>query len=163
MSAVADEVQTPSESQKTQAANDAPTQAKQEATTSQKPECDYAWETVLENPNDSDTWLKLVEVAVASDDYSRVNETYEALLEAYPNTVSAKSFIVIIIIRFGNMRCSQPSAQIAYINHVLHSSRGTKYQEAEGLFKRFLKRSSFVELWRFYLYYVRYGMNCLST
>lgn len=42
---------------------------------------------VRSKSGDSDSWLKLVDVAVESGDYDRVNETYEALLEAYPNTV----------------------------------------------------------------------------
>jgi cleavage stimulation factor subunit 3 len=41
-----------------------------------------------DNPRDVDSWLKLVDVAKDSRDYDRVNETYEALLEAFPNFVS---------------------------------------------------------------------------
>lgn len=43
---------------------------------------------VRENPRDADTWLKLVDVAEESKDFDRINEAYEALLEAFPNTVS---------------------------------------------------------------------------
>ena len=42
---------------------------------------------VKEKPTDVDAWLKLVDVAEESGNFDRVNETYEALLEAYPNTV----------------------------------------------------------------------------
>ena len=43
---------------------------------------------VRENPRDADTWLKLVDIVEESKDYDKINETYEALLEAFPNTVS---------------------------------------------------------------------------
>lgn len=58
----------------------------------------------------------------------------------------------------------QPSAQIAYINHVLESASETRYHDAAGLFNRFLKTSPFVELWKFYLAYVRYvyDISCLA-
>ncbi|KAI0092880.1 Suf-domain-containing protein [Irpex rosettiformis] len=130
---VPDDVPQPSDSQQTQP-DDVPSQGPTEAATTQLQQWEALRGQVRVKSSDSDTWLKLVDVAVASGDYGRVNETYEALLEAYPNT---------------------PSAQIAYINHILDSSRETKYQEAEGLFKRFLRTSSFVELWKFYLAYVR--------
>ena len=41
-----------------------------------------------ENPRDADSWLRLVDVAEESKNYEKINETYEALLEAFPNTVS---------------------------------------------------------------------------
>ena len=103
MSAVADEVQPQSDSQKTQ--DDAPAQAEPEATTTRPPEWESLREQVRTKPNDSDAWLKLVDVAVASDDYARVNETYEALLEAYPNTVRAKSFIITLASLFNTTWC----------------------------------------------------------
>lgn len=58
--------------------------------------------------------------------------------------------------------CEKSSAQIPYIRHVLESSSPTKYQYAEGLFKRSLKTSPFVDLWKYYLRYVQYvGMAIL--
>ncbi|KIP07568.1 hypothetical protein PHLGIDRAFT_105533 [Phlebiopsis gigantea 11061_1 CR5-6] len=87
-----------------------------------------------EQPRDPDAWLRLVDVAEEGKDYDRVNETFEALLGAFPNS---------------------PQTQIEYIKHVLESSSSTKYQYAEGLFKRFLKTSPFVELWKHYLRYVQ--------
>lgn len=42
---------------------------------------------VRSKPSDSDSWLKLVDIAIEDGDFDRINETYEALLEAYPNTV----------------------------------------------------------------------------
>lgn len=78
----------PTDSQKTQP-DDVPAQKSTESQTStvQVPEWESLRAQVRAKPNDSDAWLKLVDVAVASGDYDRVNETYEALLEAYPNTV----------------------------------------------------------------------------
>jgi hypothetical protein len=46
----------------------------------------------------------------------------------------------------------QSAAQIAYLNHYL---RPTQFPLAETLFKRFLKTSPCVDLWKFYLTYVR--------
>ncbi|EMD41132.1 hypothetical protein CERSUDRAFT_43736 [Gelatoporia subvermispora B] len=89
-----------------------------------------------EKPYDADSWLKLVDIAEDSGDIEKIKETYEALLEAYPNT---------------------PSVQIAYLSHFLDNPDSHKYVEA--LFKRFLNRSPFVELWKLYLTYVRRRLN----
>ena len=49
------------------------------------------WELLREQlrakPTDADSWLRLVDIAVDSGQYDKINETYEGLLEAYPNTV----------------------------------------------------------------------------
>lgn len=49
------------------------------------------WEQLREQlrtkPYDADGWLKLVDLAEDSGDIERVKQTYEGLLEAYPNTV----------------------------------------------------------------------------
>lgn len=50
---------------------------------------------VRSKPADSDSWLKLVDVAIESGQYERVNEAYEALLEAYPNTVRV-AFVLLV-------------------------------------------------------------------
>ncbi|CAL1708882.1 unnamed protein product [Somion occarium] len=96
------------------------------------------WESLRDHlrkePQDADSWLKLVDLAEESGDYNRTKETYEALLEQYPNT---------------------SSAQIAYINFILESSHPDKFQHAVTLFNRFLKSSPFVDLWKFYLSYVK--------
>ncbi|KAH7916661.1 hypothetical protein BJ138DRAFT_1074533 [Hygrophoropsis aurantiaca] len=84
-----------------------------------------------EAPYDPDGWNRLVDIAETAGDIEQIKETYEALLETYPNT---------------------SSAQIAYLNHFL--SPGL-FQYAEELFKRFLKASPLVDLWKFYLTYVR--------
>ena len=51
------------------------------------------------------------------------------------------------------------SAQIAYLNHFL--SLGL-FQYAEELFKRFLRTSSSVDLWKFYLTYVRFIVSKIT-
>ncbi|KAI0689097.1 hypothetical protein BC835DRAFT_1549432 [Cytidiella melzeri] len=131
------QVPAPNESQNTEQ-NGVPSQEPERAASQAHSESASEWDIlrahVRTKPGDSESWLRLVDVAVASGDFNQINETYEALLEAYPNT---------------------SSAQTAYINHLLESSRETRYHEAEGLFKRFLRTSSFVELWKFYLAYVR--------
>ncbi|KAI6040984.1 hypothetical protein EDC04DRAFT_2989123 [Pisolithus marmoratus] len=84
-----------------------------------------------EHPHDPEGWNHLVDIAENSGDLEQVKQTYEALLETYPNT---------------------SSAQIAYLNHFL--SPGL-FQYAEELFKRFLRTSPSVDLWKFYITYVR--------
>ncbi|KAA1478447.1 Suf-domain-containing protein [Dentipellis sp. KUC8613] len=84
-----------------------------------------------EKPHDPEGWNKLVDIAESSGDLEKIKETYEALLEMYPNTASA---------------------QIAYLNHFLNPG---SFQFAESLFKRFLLKSPSVELLRFYVTYVR--------
>lgn len=88
-------------------------------------------EKLREHPHDPEGWNHLVDIAENSDDLEQVKQTYEALLETYPNT---------------------SSAQIAYLNHFL--SPGL-FQYAEELFKRFLRTSPSVDLWKFYITYVR--------
>ncbi|PCH41737.1 hypothetical protein WOLCODRAFT_69750 [Wolfiporia cocos MD-104 SS10] len=95
-------------------------------------EWDSLRDKVKEKLYDADLWLKLVDVAEDSGDIEKIKETYEALLEAYPNT---------------------SSVQIAYLNHFLENPESFGF--AEGLFKRFLRSSSSVDLWKFYLTYVR--------
>jgi cleavage stimulation factor subunit 3 len=88
-------------------------------------------EKLREHPQDPEGWNKLVDIAEDAGDLEQIKQTYEALLETYPNT---------------------SSAQIAYLNHFL--SPGL-FQYAEELFKRFLRTSPLVDLWKFYLTYVR--------
>ena len=49
------------------------------------------WDTVRaqlrESPLNPDDWLKLIELAEDSGDLEKIKETYEALLQTYPNTV----------------------------------------------------------------------------
>ena len=41
-----------------------------------------------EEPVDAYTWLKLVALAEASRDLEKIEETYEGMLQVYPNVVS---------------------------------------------------------------------------
>ncbi|KAI0070995.1 Suf-domain-containing protein [Panus rudis PR-1116 ss-1] len=128
--------------------SDAP-QEQQEAPQDQPPEPPSEWDQLRDHlrkePQDSEAWLNLVGLAESSGDFERIKEAYEALLDAYPNT---------------------SSAQIAYITHVLESSHPNKFQHAVTLFNKYLKSSPFVELWKFYLSYVRrmnQGQNTRDT
>ncbi|KAF8650367.1 hypothetical protein AX16_005263 [Volvariella volvacea WC 439] len=85
-----------------------------------------------EKPHDPDGWRRLVELAESSGEIDRIRAAYDALLKQYPNT---------------------STAQINYINHFL--SDPSTFGEAEELFKKFLRTSPSVDLWRFYLTYVR--------
>ncbi|TFK64019.1 Suf-domain-containing protein [Pluteus cervinus] len=85
-----------------------------------------------EKPHNPEGWKRLVELAESSGDLQKVRETYDALLKQYPNT---------------------PSAQIAYIGHFVNEPE--HFGEAEELFRRFLRTSPFVDLWKYYLTYVR--------
>lgn len=51
-------------------------------------EWDVLREQLREKPHDPDGWKKLVDVAENSGEIEKIKETYEALLESYPNTVN---------------------------------------------------------------------------
>ncbi|KZT13241.1 Suf-domain-containing protein [Laetiporus sulphureus 93-53] len=105
---------------------------KQEPTPPPTSEYDQLRAQLRQKPFEADTWLRLVDIAEDSGDIEKIKETYEGLLEAYPNT---------------------SSVQIAYLNHFLDNPETFGF--AESLFKRFLRTSSSVDLWKFYLTYVR--------
>ncbi|KAH7918139.1 Suf-domain-containing protein [Leucogyrophana mollusca] len=84
-----------------------------------------------EQPHDPEGWNRLVDLAENAGDTEQIKESYEALLETYPNT---------------------SSAQIAYLNHFL---RPGLFQFAEDLLAKYLKTSPFVDLWKVYLSHVR--------
>ena len=42
---------------------------------------------LLQNPHQPETWRRLVNVAEATGDISKISATYDALLKQYPNTV----------------------------------------------------------------------------
>lgn len=44
-----------------------------------------------EKPVDADAWLRLVDLAEESGDMQQIKDTYEGLLETYPNTVSSET------------------------------------------------------------------------
>ncbi|KAK7438024.1 mRNA 3'-end-processing protein rna14 [Stygiomarasmius scandens] len=85
-----------------------------------------------EHPFDTEAWRRFLACAEDSGETEKIRVAYEALLKQYPNT---------------------SSAQIAYINHFLN--KPNTFNQAEELFKRFLRGSPSVELLRFYLTYVR--------
>ncbi|KAH9928857.1 uncharacterized protein B0H18DRAFT_999082 [Fomitopsis serialis] len=105
---------------------------KQEPTPSPPSEWEQLRAQLREKPYDADGWLRLVDLAEDSGDIDRIKETYEGLLEAYPNT---------------------SSAQIAYLNH--YTDNPETFGSAVALFKRYLTKSSSVDLWKFYLTFVR--------
>ena len=51
-------------------------------------EWDALREYLKKEPQDVDSWLKLVDMAEESGNYDRTKETYELLVEHFPNTVS---------------------------------------------------------------------------
>ncbi|ETW84749.1 hypothetical protein HETIRDRAFT_473483 [Heterobasidion irregulare TC 32-1] len=86
---------------------------------------------LAEKAHDPEGWNNFINMAEGSGDLDKIKEAYEALLKMYPNTASA---------------------QIAYLNHCLNPG---SFKFAESLFVRFLRTSPSVDLWRFYLTYVR--------
>ncbi|KAF7331026.1 mRNA 3'-end-processing protein RNA14 [Mycena venus] len=87
-----------------------------------------------ESPHDPESWKRLIDVAETGGDILQIREAYDALLKQYPNTASA---------------------QTAYIKHFLDNPSSFAPNEAEELLNKFLKPSPSVELWKFYLDYVR--------
>ncbi|KAG5641047.1 hypothetical protein DXG03_006292 [Asterophora parasitica] len=85
-----------------------------------------------EMPHNPESWRRLIDVAENSGDITKVRASFDALLQQYPNT---------------------SSAQIRYIGHFL--SDPSTFSEAEDLFRKFLKISPSVDLWKYYLVYVR--------
>ena len=111
---------------------------------------------LLQSPHQPDTWRRLVNVAEATGDISKISAAYDALLKQYPNTVCGglEPFFVFLSFVGPLLTCAQASAQIQYINHFLNTE--TTFDKAQDLFKKFLRTSPCVELWTFYLTYVRY-------
>ncbi|GLB33223.1 putative suf-domain-containing protein [Lyophyllum shimeji] len=85
-----------------------------------------------ERPHNPEAWRRLIDNAENSGEIEKIRESFDALLQQYPNT---------------------SSAQIRYIGHFLEDP--STWTEAEALFKKFLIISPSVDLWRFYLTYVR--------
>ncbi|KAI0637539.1 Suf-domain-containing protein [Trametes polyzona] len=106
---------------------------KQDPTPPPQSEWDRLRAQLREKPVDADGWLKLVDLAEDSGDIEKIKNTYEGMLETYPNT---------------------PSVQIAYLKHFLDDP--SQFGQAEALFRRFLLRTTpSVELLKFYLTYIR--------
>ncbi|OSD01936.1 Suf-domain-containing protein [Trametes coccinea BRFM310] len=106
---------------------------KQDHTPPPQSEWDRLRAQLRERPVDADGWLSLVDLAEESGDIEKIKQTYEGMLEVYPNT---------------------PSVQIAYLKHFLDDP--SQFGQAEALFRRFLLRTTpSVELLKFYLTYIR--------
>ncbi|KAI0771691.1 hypothetical protein BD413DRAFT_475587 [Trametes elegans] len=106
--------------------------AKQEPIPPPQSEWDRLRAQLREKPVDADGWLKLADLAEDSGDIEKIKDTYEGMLETYPNT---------------------PSVQIAYLKHFLDDP--SQFGQAEALFRRFLLRTTpSVELLKFYLTYI---------
>ncbi|KLO08580.1 Suf-domain-containing protein [Schizopora paradoxa] len=107
-----------------------------EPSTSQEPTKTSEWQQKLQQttqePYNTSAWNALITFAESSGDVEKIKEAYDALLAKFPNT---------------------PSAQINYLSHFLTNSSSFAY--AESLFARFLRTSPSVELWKFYINYVR--------
>ncbi|KAF8075815.1 hypothetical protein FPV67DRAFT_1469355 [Lyophyllum atratum] len=87
---------------------------------------------VRERPHNPEAWRRLIDIAENSGEIEKIRASFDALLQQYPNT---------------------SSAQIRYIGHFLEDQ--ATFGEAEELFIKFLKISPSVDLWKFYLTYVR--------
>jgi len=96
-----------------------------------KSEYETLSEHLTKDPFDGTAWQALTTLADHSGNLEMIANAYDRLLEVFPNT---------------------PSAQIAYLTHFLTP---TNFPKAEALFSRFLRPSPSVELWTFYLIYVR--------
>ncbi|KDR71055.1 hypothetical protein GALMADRAFT_254221 [Galerina marginata CBS 339.88] len=99
----------------------------------QPPQSEYDTLNVqlAENPHNPEGWRRLIHLAEESGNIEKISTAYEALLKQYPNNATA---------------------QIHYITHFTNEQATDKVEE---LFKKFLVRSPCVELWAFYLTYVR--------
>ncbi|KAL1747771.1 hypothetical protein HDZ31DRAFT_31172 [Schizophyllum fasciatum] len=93
-------------------------------------EFDALYHQLQARPQDVGNWKKLVQLAEESDVDTKIRAAYDALLTQYPNT---------------------SPAQVSYIDWFMKHGR---FNEAEDLFKRYLRGSPMVDLWRFYLQYV---------
>ncbi|KAJ2925795.1 hypothetical protein H1R20_g11295, partial [Candolleomyces eurysporus] len=103
-------------------------------------EFDALFARLSEEPHNPDGWRRLISLATSSNEIPKIQQAYDELLKHYPNT---------------------SSAQIAYISHFLNDE--ATFAEAEQLFIKFLRSSPNVDLWKFYLTYVRRRNTGSST
>ncbi|EJU00881.1 Suf-domain-containing protein [Dacryopinax primogenitus] len=87
---------------------------------------------VKDDPFDAEAHLALVSAAEAAGDVDQIKQAYEGLLGPYAGAATH---------------------QISYLSHFLNNAADFPY--AESLFARFLRASPSVELWKFYLTYIR--------
>jgi cleavage stimulation factor subunit 3 len=117
---------------------------------------------LAENRYDSSAWNKLIDLAEQSGDLPKIKDAYESLLQAYPNTVRLFFLYIVCLFilsdlcgcefRYSSFLYLKAEAQIAYLEHYLHPGL---FPNAEALLNRFLRPSPSVQLWKFYLTYVR--------
>lgn len=103
---------------------------------------------LAENPHNPDGWRQLIRIAEETGEIEKISAAYDALLKQYPNNVCLPCI--------PTLRRADPlqaTAQIQYITHFVNDE--STFEHAEELFKKFLIRSPCVELWNFYLTYVR--------
>lgn len=122
---------------------------KQEPTPPPPSEWEQLREQLGKKPYDADGWLRLVDLAEDSGDLEKIKQTYEGLLESYPNTVR----VPFVCVPSRRLTLVQSSAQIAYLNH--YTAKPEEFGSAVALFKRYLTKSSSVDLWKYYLTFVR--------
>lgn len=113
------------------------------------------WQLLLDRlrdaPHDPEGWNRLVDLAENSGTLEEIKGTYDALLEGYPNTVCCcECHLEWLSDRI--LLSLKAQAQIAYIGHYADAGLFT---DAQKLFRGALLASPAVELWRFYLTYVR--------
>lgn len=113
------------------------------------------WQLLLDRlrdaPHDPEGWNRLVDLAENSGTLEEVKGAYDALLEVYPNTVCCCEYHFAWLSDKGLLSL-KAQAQIAYIGHYADAGLFT---DAQKLFRGALLASPAVELWRFYLTYVR--------
>ena len=115
---------------------------------------DAARAKIHADKHDLQAWQDYVMAAEQTAELDVIKEVYEELLQTFPNTVCT-------VCGFNRLKILihlvwQSSAQIAYLSHFLTPPL---FQQAEGLFSRFLRPSPSVDLWKFYLTYVRYVLR----
>ncbi|PPQ72015.1 hypothetical protein CVT26_007975 [Gymnopilus dilepis] len=113
--------------------NNSPVKTEPQPEPQQPPPSEYDTLTaqLSENPHNPDGWRRLIRLAEDSRNLDKISAAYDALLKQYPNNATA---------------------QVRYITHYINENQVDKI---ETLFTRFLKSSPCVELWKFYLTYVR--------
>ena len=73
---------------------------------------------LLQSPHQPETWRRLVNVAEATGNISKISTAYDVLLKQYPNTVcGGLVFFHSVFVVGPLLTCAQVSAQIQYINH----------------------------------------------
>ena len=68
---------------------------KQKPTPPPQSKWDQLHAQLREKPVDADGWLKLVDFAEDADDMEKIKETYQGMLETYPNTVRISWVFVV--------------------------------------------------------------------